>query len=60
MLGGGLTGRGKGVLIGATIGATATVARWLGKKNSATLPAGTELVMELSRPLEMTADTGGQ
>jgi hypothetical protein len=47
-------------LIGATIGATATVARWLGKKNSATLPAGTELVMELSRPLEMTADTGGQ
>jgi hypothetical protein len=55
-----LIGGGKGVLIGATIGATATVARWLGKKNSATLPAGTELVMELSRPLEMTADTGGQ
>jgi hypothetical protein len=60
MLAGGLIGGGKGVLIGATIGATATVARWLGKKNSATLPAGTELVMELSRPLEMTADTGGQ
>jgi hypothetical protein len=24
------------------------------------LPAGTTLVMALSRPLEMTADTGGQ
>ena len=31
MLGGGLIGGGKGVLIGATIGATATVARGLGK-----------------------------
>jgi hypothetical protein len=30
MLAGGLIGGGKGVLIGATIGATATVARWLG------------------------------
>jgi hypothetical protein len=30
---------------------------WLGKKNSATLPAGTELVMELSRPLAMSAAT---
>ena len=60
MLAGGLIGGGKGVLIGATIGATATVARWLGKRNSAELPAGTQLVMELSRPLEMTADAGGQ
>jgi len=60
MLAGGLIGGGKGVLIGATIGATATVARWLGKKNSAELPAGTQLVMELSRPLEMTAATPGQ
>jgi hypothetical protein len=60
MLAGGLIGGGKGVLIGATIGATATVARWLGKRNSAELPAGTQLVMELSRPLEMTAATGGQ
>jgi hypothetical protein len=42
------------------VGATATVAHWLGKKNSAALPAGTMLVMELSRPLEMTAATGGQ
>jgi hypothetical protein len=60
MLIGGLAGGGKGLLIGGTIGATATVAHWLGKKRSATLPAGTELLMELSRPLSMTAATGGQ
>ncbi len=60
MLVGGLIGGGKGVLIGGAVGATATVAHWLGKKNSATLPAGTELVMELSRPLAMTAATPGQ
>jgi hypothetical protein len=47
-------------LIGGTVGATATVAHWLSKKNSAMLPAGTELVMELSRPLVMSAATGGQ
>jgi len=61
MLIGGLAGGGKGVLIGGMIGATATVTHWLSKKNSAVLPAGTEMVMELSRPLEMTAAaTGGQ
>jgi hypothetical protein len=60
MLVGGLIGGGKGVLIGGAVGATATVVHWLGKKNSAMLPAGTELVMELSRPLAMTAATGGQ
>jgi hypothetical protein len=60
MLVGGLIGGGKGVLIGGAVGATATVAHRLGKRNSAMLPAGTELVMELSRPLEMTAATGGQ
>jgi len=60
MLVGGLIGGAKGLLIGGAVGATVTVGHWLGKKNSATLPAGTELVMELSRPLEMTAATGGQ
>jgi hypothetical protein len=50
---GGLAGGGKGVVIGGAVGATATVVHWLGKKKSATLLAGTELVMELSRPLEM-------
>ncbi len=60
MLIGGLADGGKGVAIGGAIGATATIVHWLGKKKSASLPAGTELVMELSRPLEMTATTPGQ
>jgi hypothetical protein len=60
MLMGGLIGGAKGMLIGGAVGATATVAHWMGKKNSAMLPAGTELVMELSRPLEMTAAANGQ
>jgi hypothetical protein len=55
MLVGGLIGGGKGVLIGGAVGASATVTHWLTKKNSAMLPAGTELTMELSRPLAMTA-----
>jgi hypothetical protein len=59
MLIGGLIGSGKGMLIGGAVGATATVAHWLGKRRSAVLPAGTELVMELSRPLAMTAAAGG-
>jgi hypothetical protein len=62
MLIGGLAGGGKGFLIGGTIGATATVAHWLGKHRSAVLPAGTELVMELNRPvtMTMTGASGGQ
>jgi len=60
MVVGGLAGGGKGLVIGGAVGATATVAHWLSKKNSAVLPAGTELVMELSRPMEMNAATGGQ
>jgi hypothetical protein len=51
-------GGGKGAAIGAGIGATASVVRWLTKTRSATLPAGTELVMELSRPLQLTATDG--
>jgi hypothetical protein len=59
MLMGGLIGGGKGILIGGAVGATATVAHWLSKRRSAALPAGTELLMELSRPLAMTpANTG--
>lgn len=60
MLIGGLAGGGKGLLIGGAVGATATVAHWLGKHRSAILPAGTELVMELSRPMTMTSATSGQ
>jgi|SRR5215471_13403286 len=58
MLIGGLAGGGEGLLIGGAIGATATVTHWLAKRRSATLPAGTELVMELSRPMVMTAPAG--
>ena len=58
MLVGGLIGGGKGLLVGGAIGATATVAHWLGKHRSATLPAGSELVMELSRPLVMSQQSG--
>jgi hypothetical protein len=54
MLIGGLAGGGKGFLIGGAIGATVTVAHWLGKHRSAMLPAGTEMVMELNRPMTMT------
>ena len=60
MLMGGLIGGAKGLLIAGAVGATATVAHWLGKHRSATLPAGTELVMELNRPLTMTSVSAGQ
>jgi hypothetical protein len=60
MLIGGLAGGGKGLLIGGAVGATATVTHWLTKHRSGVLPAGTELTMELSRPLAMTPATGGQ
>jgi hypothetical protein len=52
---GALAGGGKGFLVGAAIGAGATTIHWLTKHHSAILPAGTELVMELNRPMEMSA-----
>ena len=55
---GALAGGGKGFLIGGAIGATATVSHWLSKHRSAMLPAGTELVMELSRPMVMNPQSG--
>ena len=58
MLVGGLAGGGKGMLIGGAIGATATIAHWLGKHRSAMLPAGTELVVELNRPMVMKPNSG--
>ncbi len=60
MLIGGLAHQGRGLLVGGGIGATLTVAHWLGKKRSAVLPSGTELTMELSRPLTMAAEASGQ
>ncbi len=60
MLVGGLAGGGKGVLIGGAVGATATIAHWLSRHRSAMIPAGTELVMELNRPVTMNAASGGK
>lgn len=55
MLIGGLIGGPPGILIGGAVGATSTSAHWLSKHRSAILPAGTELTLELNRPLTMTS-----
>jgi hypothetical protein len=55
MLIGGLIGGAKGLVIGGAVAATITVSHWLGRHRSASLPAGTELVMELNRPMVMTS-----
>lgn len=54
MLVGGLIGGGAGVLIGGAIGAGATTTHWLVQRRSAVLPSGTQLVLELSRPMAMS------
>jgi len=62
MLIGGLIGGGPGILIGGAVGATATTVHWLSKHRSATMPAGTELTLELNRPMAMNpaaATAGG-
>ncbi|HEY4904574.1 MAG TPA: hypothetical protein VIH89_13965 [Candidatus Sulfotelmatobacter sp.] len=61
MLIGGLVGGPPGILIGGAVGAGSTTAHWLTKHHSAVLPAGTELTLELNRPLSMTtvAASGG-
>ena len=61
MLIGGLIGGPPGILIGGIVGAGSTGAHWLSKHRSATLMAGTQLTLELNRPLAMTttvASTG--
>lgn len=61
MLVGGLVGGPAGVLVGGLVGAGATTTHWLVKHRSATLPSGTQLTLELNRPLMMNAPaaTGG-
>ena len=55
MLVGGLVGGPAGVLVGGLVGAGATTTHWLVKHRSATLPSGTQLTLELNRPLMMNA-----
>ena|ERR1700757_3161292 len=59
MLMGGLIGGGPGLLIGGAVGAGATTTHWLTKRNSAVLPSGTELMLELSRPMTMSTMAAG-
>jgi hypothetical protein len=54
MLIGGLIGGPPGILIGGVVGAGSTGVHWLSRHRSATLPAGTELTLELNRPLALT------
>ena len=62
MLVGGLIGGGPGLLIGGAVGAGATTTHWLVQRRSAVLPSGTQLMLELSRPLTLgtTTTSGGQ
>lgn len=54
MLIGGLIGGPPGILIGGAVGAGSTGVHWLSKHRSAALMAGTQLTLELNRPLAMT------
>ena len=49
-----------GAMVGAGVGATASVVRWLAKTRDANLPAGTEIVMELSRPMALSSSSSGK
>jgi hypothetical protein len=55
MLIGGLIGGPPGILVGGIVGAGASTGHWLSKHRSATLPSGTQLTLELNRPLTMNA-----
>ena len=49
-----------GAMVGAGVGATASVVRWLAKTRDANLPAGTEIIMELSRPMALSSSSAGK
>ena len=48
---------GKGTWIGAAAGATFATGRWLVRRHSLELPAGTELIMEITNPVATTTST---
>ncbi len=56
-LAGGIVAGGHGMLMGAGAGATASVVHWLVKRRSTELPAGTEIIMELSHPVSLAGST---
>ena len=47
---------GKGLLFGSMIGGGATVVHWLTKRHPVEVPAGTELIMEVSRPMTVSSE----
>lgn len=55
---GAAVGGGKGALIGLAIGAAAGATHWLWRRHDAHLPAGSEITMELNRPVQMAAGSG--
>jgi hypothetical protein len=57
---GALVAGGHGALVGAAVGATATVVHWLVKRRSVDIPAGSEIIMELSRPMAIGAASSGR
>ena len=54
MLVGGLVGGPVGIAVGGAIGAGATTGHWLAKHRSAVIPAGTQLTLEVNRPISLT------
>lgn len=54
MLIGGLVGGPVGMVVGGAIGAGGTGTHWLVSHHSAVLPAGTQLTIELNRPMQTT------
>ncbi len=44
----------KGFLVGSMIGGGVTVVHWLTKRHSVEVPAGTELIMEINRPMNVS------
>jgi hypothetical protein len=50
-----IAGGGKGLLVGSMIGGGAAVVHWLTKRHPVDVPAGTELIMEISRPMTVSS-----